>query len=445
MSATGWNRVREEAVGYLRDLIRFDTSNPPGNELPAAIFLRDILQREGIEAQIFESAPSRANLIARLHGSGEARPMLLLSHLDVVPAKADEWYLPPFSGDIVDDHIWGRGAIDCKFLTIIQLMTILLLHRQCVSLKRDVIFAATADEEAGSKWGMGWLAVHHRDLLDCEYAINEGGGVGVAFGNKRYYICQTAEKGICWLRIRAKGKAGHASMPRDDNATAVLIRALEQLSRSRLEMRVTTTAKDFIETFAKEQGLHGFLLSRGLLNPRLFPVLLPRIIKEPTVARIVYAMLHDTATPTIIKSGEIINVIPSIAEAQIDGRIVPGQTQDGFVNQIRRVVGDSIEIEVPFYAPGFEIPHDNELFKVIRDVIAVEDPDARLVPFMLTAGTDSKYLAAAGVRVYGFAPMQQQADATVTEMIHGRDERIAVENVLFGTKVLYNIVKRFCA
>ncbi|MBI2954477.1 MAG: M20/M25/M40 family metallo-hydrolase [Chloroflexi bacterium] len=444
MQALRWDLIHDEAVRYLSSLIKFDTSNPPGNELPAAHFLRDILAREGIEAQVVESSVHRGNLIARLRGAGEARPLLLLSHLDVVPADAAEWSFPPFAGDVVAGEVRGRGALDCKFLTVIQLMTMLLLKREGARLKRDVILAATADEEAGGKLGLGWLALHHRQLLECEYAINEGGGVGVVLGGRRHYVCQTAEKGNCWLRIRAQGRASHAALPRPDNPAVIVARAVERMSRTRMEMRATNTTKEFVRVLARSQRFPASLLGRGLLNRWLFPILLPHVVKDSTIANMLYAMLHDTATPTVIRSGAMINVVPSTAEAEIDGRMLPGQTSERFIRQVRKALGNAVDIEVSLDAPGYEIDPDDELFRAIQAVVVEEDPGSVVVPFMLAAGTDSKYLAAAGVRVYGFAPMRQSPDIAVTEMIHGRDERVSVENVLFGTRVLYNIVRRFC-
>ncbi|MBI4318033.1 MAG: M20/M25/M40 family metallo-hydrolase [Chloroflexi bacterium] len=444
MSGIDWQRMTDEAVGHLRALIRLNTTNPPGNELAAAKYLESILVNEGIQCQVLEAASGRGNLVARLHGSGEERPLLLLSHLDVVPADDSHWQRPPFGGELVDGFVWGRGALDCKFLVVLELMVMLLLKREGLPLTRDVVFAATADEETGGKYGLGWLGRNHRHLLECEYAINEGGGVGLLLGGRRYYVCQTAEKGVCWLRLRVRGEAGHASLPTQENPVLKLARVVDRLSRARLEMRVTPTAASFLRTFAQTQKFPARLLARGLLNRRLCPVCLPRMKVEKRIAGIVHAMLHDTATPTVVRAGELVNVVPTVAEVEVDCRLVPGQTREGFLERLRKVVGVDVEVEVALEAPGFESSHESPLYQTIADVLAEQDPGAALAPFMLTMGTDSKYLAAAGVQVYGFAPMKQEADASVLDMVHGHDERVSVENVGFGTKVLYEIVRRFC-
>jgi len=226
--------ISDMAIEFLRDLIRFDTTNPPGNELPAAQYIADTLRREGFEPVVLESAPGRGNVVARLRGDGSAGALLLMSHLDVVPADPQEWDHPPFAAELADGYIWGRGAVDTKQLTAMQMAVLLALKRENVPLKRDVIFAATADEEAGGVYGMDWLVKNHAGLVDGQYAINEGGGFGVEVSGRRFYVCQTGEKGVCWMKFTARGTPGHGSIPRGDNAVAKLCAALARLSQARL-------------------------------------------------------------------------------------------------------------------------------------------------------------------------------------------------------------------
>ncbi|MCL4424254.1 MAG: M20/M25/M40 family metallo-hydrolase, partial [Firmicutes bacterium] len=241
-----WPKALQEATGHLSRLIQFDTTNPAGNELPAAHYLAEVLRSEGLEPVVVEPAPGRGSVIARLKGTGEKPPLLLLSHLDVVPAVREGWRRDPFGGEVADGEIWGRGALDCKGLTAAWLELVLLLKRTGHPLQRDVIFAATADEEMGGTWGVKWLSENRFDLIQAEYALNEGGGSAFRIGQQTYYTYQTAEKAICWVRLRARGTGGHASIPLPDNALVYLAKAISALGTRRLPVHVTPTTPDFI-------------------------------------------------------------------------------------------------------------------------------------------------------------------------------------------------------
>lgn len=440
-----WTVVEREVVQHLQNLIRIDTTNPPGNELPAARYVADVLRGEGIAAEVLESAPQRGNVVARLGGDGSARPLLLMSHLDVVPAEPDKWAHPPFAAELVDGFIWGRGAVDTKNLTAVQLTLMLLLKREGVPLKRDVILAATADEEAGGLAGMGWLVQERPELLQAEYAINEGGGFGLNIGGRRVYVCQSAEKGVCWMKLTAEGKPGHGSTPKGDNAVATLAEAVIRLSRARLPLHVVPTVREFVQQLARLLPFPQSLILPLVLSPVFEPVVAKALAREEMLGPLLRASVRNTATPTVLNAGSKTNVIPSVAEAQVDGRLIPGQTPDDLIREIRPYIGDKIRIDIIGTSEPSEAGYQTPLYTILGDVLAEEDPGAVLLPFMITGSTDGRFLAKHGVKVYGFCPMKQDTDQSPLEMAHGHNERISVANLGFATRVLYKAILRLCS
>ncbi len=439
-----WERAEQEIVRHLQTLIRFDTTNPPGNELPAARYLVDVLEAEGIPTQVLESAPGRANVIARLKGDGSRRPLLLMSHLDVVPAEPDEWERPPFGGDVVDGFVWGRGAIDTKNLTAVELVLLLQLKRAGVPLKRDVIFAATADEEMGGAAGMGWLVEHHFDLVDAEYAINEGGGFGFEIGDKRAYVCQTAEKGVCWMRLTARGTPGHASTPKGDNAVVTLAEALTRLGQARLPMHIIPTVREFVRKVAGLLPFPQSLLMPLVLSRAAEPLVARALARDGMLGPLLGASVRNTATPTGMKAGSKTNVIPSVAEAQVDGRLIPGQTPEDLFREIRPYIGEKVDIELIGTSEPTESGYQTPFYEILRESLSEEDSGAVLVPFMIPGSTDGRFLAKRGVKVYGFFPMKQDVAESPLELAHGHNERISVANLGFAARVLHNAVVRLC-
>ncbi|MFQ6015649.1 MAG: M20/M25/M40 family metallo-hydrolase [Anaerolineae bacterium] len=444
MSAIDWDAVRDEAVRHLQQLIRFNTTNPPGNETPAAQYVAGILKEERFEPTLLESEPGRGNVVTRLKGNGQARPLLLLSHLDVVPAEADRWTHPPFSGLLVDNFVWGRGALDMKGTVVMQLMTMLLLKRQKVPLARDVILAVTADEEMGGFKGIGWLVDNHLELVEAEYALSEFGGFSMTINGKRFYPCQTAEKGVCWVRLKATGQPGHGSMPHPDNAVLKVARAVERLGRAELPLHHTASVTRFIQDMAREQSFVRSLFLRGVLNPTFSSFILNRLFPDKDQARSFHAMLHNTATPTQLKAGIKTNVIPSEAEAMVDGRLLPGQDQESFLAELRAVVGHEVELEVDTFAPPLQADADTPLFQAMAAGIHRHDAEGIVLPMLIPAATDAKHLARQGITCYGFSPMQLPPDFPFMRLAHGHDERIPVDALLFGTRVLYDVVADFC-
>ena len=442
--------VGRETEELLSQLIKIDTSNPPGNELEAAEFLAGELERDGLECQVLESEPGRGNLIARIEGSGEKPSLLLLSHLDVVPAKAEEWSVPPFSGLIKDGYIWGRGALDCKGLAVAEAMVMKLIKREGLKLRGDLIYAATADEEMGGSKGVGWLVEHHLDKIRAEYVINEGGGFSIPLEGRRIYTVQTAEKGVIWLRIKAKGRPGHGSIPGfADNAVQRMARVIEALGRHRSRIRATPTVKRFIEGLAAERGGLQRLLSRLLMNPLLADRILDRMAeRDRAMAENLRAMLRNTIAPTIIKGGVKENIIPSECEAVFDCRILPGETKETLLAEIKGVLSkagidlDKLEFEYLQTSEPTESPMDTTLYRAIEETMEELDPGSRVIPLMVTGGTDSRYLRRAGCICYGFFPIKVEEPSKLLSMVHGVDERISVENLIFSIKALYSVVRR---
>lgn len=439
-----FDQLANEATTYLRDLIRFDTTNPPGNELPAAEYLAQVLKGEGFSPVVLELASGRGNVISRLSGSGEARPLLLMSHLDVVPAEADAWTHPPFAGDQAEGFVWGRGAVDTKNLTAIELVVLLALKRSGIRLRRDIIFAATADEENGGRYGAAWLAGKHPDLIDAEFAINEGGGVGVQIGGQWFYFCQTGEKAGCRVALRTRGRPGHGSTPHNEQAVIRLAQVLTRLDKARLPMHVSATAQAMIEGLAEGLGGIQGLAMRGLLNPSFEPILLPRLPLPLEMRQYLHAMLHNTATPTILEAGTRVNVIPGMAIAHLDGRILPGQTPDSFLAELRAAIGNGVELEALHPGTPLEIPFDSSLTRVISEVMAEVDPGSKVVPLLAVGCTDARHFAPLGIQVYGFCPMRVSPGDNPARLAHAHDERISVQNLRFGVEALYRIVRRFC-
>lgn len=436
--------VADDAVKLCQALIRIDTTNPPGNERPAADLLANELAAAGIEPRILESAPGRANLIARLRGDGSKPPLLLSAHLDVVEADAAAWTRPPFSGDIVDGFLWGRGAVDMKHMAAMSVAVMTHLRRAGVKLARDLIFAAVADEEAGSDMGAAWLVENHPDLVRAEYGLGEVGGFTMHLGGATFYPVQTAEKGMAWIRARVRGTPGHGSIPRPDSAVIRLAAAIARLGETALPHHPTQVVRDFVAAAAARAPapLRPFLTR--LFSPRVAPTLL-RVLPDRALARSLGAMLANTASPTVLRAGNKINVIPGVAECEIDGRTLPGQTTADLLRELTEVLGKDVELEVMREAPPLVTePARSELFELISDVIAQRDPGALVVPFLTPGFTDGKCFARLGTKWYGFAPVKLPAGLKFADLFHGNDERIPVDGLRWGAETLADVVTRAC-
>ncbi len=440
-----WEKIQDEAVQILSAYLKIDTTNPPGRELAGARFLAGVLEKEGLPAQILESQPGRGNVFSRMQGKDGISPLILLHHIDVVPAESEKWKQAPFSGAFIDGEIWGRGAQDCKSLGVIQLFAFLLLKREGFQPRREIVYLATADEEAGGKWGVEWIFQHHPDLVKAGYVINEGGGVGMAVGGKNIYTCQTAEKGICWLKLIFRGRPGHGSVPHDDNCVVKMAKAIEKISSYRPPLRRTPTTEAFIRGIAEEQAFPRSWVLKQLLNP-LFSSWAEKRIPDAGLRGMAGAVLRNTFVPTVVQAGQKTNVIPSECSCQIDCRILPGVTPEMIQEEVKFLLACLVdEIEILQTSPASESPADNPLYRALEAGIKKADPRAKMVPTMLTGATDSRFFRENGTAAYGFQPTTPSKNLSeYLGRVHGHDERIRAKDLLFGTRVLYQVLKDFC-
>lgn len=438
---TNWNQVRDETTTHLQNLIRLETVNPPGNEAIACEYVARVLDQSGIASTILESRPGRGNIVARLKGNGQAAPLLLMAHLDVVPAEAKAWTHPPFGGVIADDYMYGRGTLDTKGLAAMEVEIMLLLKREDVTRKRDVVLMLNADEEAGGNLGAGWMVSQHADMIQSEFAINEGGGFGIEVQNRRFYAVQTGEKGTARFTMRAHGRPGHGSQPHSDNAVLKLASALRTLGEYKFPKHISNTARLFIEQISRDMPTRQRESFRALLDSDNKEDLITRLPVPESLRSMIHAMTHNTATPTVLTAGSKVNVIPSTAQAEVDARIIPGITLDEWERELRQVIPPQIEIEFQPSRMGIESTPESPLFDTMRHVIHEYDSGAECVPFLSVGATDARHVTKNGTLVYGFCPMR--GVAAEFERVHGHDERVSIDNIEFGTRVLYQVVSDF--
>jgi acetylornithine deacetylase/succinyl-diaminopimelate desuccinylase-like protein len=440
-----WETADAETVSRLQAIIRFDTRNPPGNELPLALYLEATLRAEGIETIRFEPERNRAVLVGRIRGDGTKRPVILLSHMDVVGVERARWSVDPFAGEVRDGYLYGRGAIDDKGMLAANLMTMLLIRRGVGegqrTLSRDVIFLATSDEEAGGEWGMGWLVTHHPEVLDAEFALNEGGRTRIIEGGQRYLAVQSAEKVSHVVSVTAHGSAGHAAIPLPDNAIFRLARAVETLSRYVEPVMLTEITRRFFGQLAEvwprdvEKSAMLDLVSSD-------PKRAEGGAKVLSLIPVFNAVLRNGISPTVVKGGKQFNVIPASAEAVLNVRTLPGHSIDKVVNRLRAIVSEpGISIEISHR--GEEAPAsdpDSEMFAAIAETARELDPRMAVVPYLSTGVTDSARLRTLGVKAYGVLPFPMvQSDE---ERMHGHDERVPLESLYFGTRLIYGAIER---
>ena len=440
-----WASVDAETVSRLQTIIRFDTRNPPGNELPLALYLESVLKSEGIQTALYEPEANRAQLVGRIRGTGAARPVILLAHMDVVGVERASWTHDPFEGELADGYLYGRGAIDDKGMLAANLMVMLLISRMLVQsgkkLARDVVFVATADEEAGGEWGMGWLIDHHPEVLDAEYALNEGGRTRIIEGGRTYLAVQSAEKISHVVTITAHGSAGHAAIPLADNAVFRLGRALDQLSRYSEPAMLTETTRQFFSRLSEiwpnpveKKAMTDLVASRGE-NKEDGASTLSRI-------PVFNAVLRNGISPTVLQGGKQFNVIPDSAGAVLNVRTLPGQSVDEVVERMRAAVTEpGVAFEIT--QRGQEAPASDPaspMFQAITESAHELDPGIAVVPYLSTGVTDSARLRRLGVNAYGILPFpMMQADE---ERMHGNDERVPLASLHFGTRLIYGAIER---
>jgi acetylornithine deacetylase/succinyl-diaminopimelate desuccinylase-like protein len=425
--------AEDEVVGLASDLIRIDSTNTGDpdtlvGERAAAEYVAEKLGDVGFEVTYLESgAPGRGNVIARLPGADSARGALLVhGHLDVVPADASEWSVHPFSGVVRDGYLWGRGAVDMKDMVAMIIAVARRFRRDGVTPPRDLVFAFVADEEAGGLQGAHWLVEHRRDLFEgCTEAISEVGGFSLTVREgRRLYLIQTAEKGIAWMRLRARARAGHGAVVHEDNAVTALCAAVTRLGKHRFPLVMTDSVQGFLTAVGEETGLD---FSGDNLDGA--------VAKLGALARLIGATLRDTANPTMLDAGYKANVIPSTAEAVVDCRVLPGR-QVAFEREVDELLGPDVTREWVLNLPPVETTFEGDLVGAMDAAIRREDPGARTVPYMLFGGTDAKAFSQLGMRCFGFSPLRLPPDLDFAALFHGVDERVPIDGLTFGTRVL---------
>lgn len=423
--------AQDEVVDLCRELIAIDTSNfgdhsGPGERV-AAEYVAAKLAEVGVQPAIYESHPGRSSVVARIPGADSSRaPLLIHGHLDVVPANAADWTYDPFSGEIVDGCVWGRGAIDMKNMDAMALAVLRERLRQGRTPPRDIVLAFLADEEAGGAWGAQWLVSQHPELFaDCTEAISEVGGFSLTVNDAhRLYLIETAEKGIAWLRLTAHGTAGHGSMVNRDNAVTELAEAVARLGRHEFPIHLTKTVRQFLAEVCDAYRIPFDEDNVEAAVARLGPV-----------ANMIGATLRNTVNPAVLSGGYKVNVVPGTATAEVDGRFLPGQ-EEVFLAEVDRLLGPNISREFIRHLPAVETDVEGGLVTAMGHALAAEDPGAQPVPYCLSGGTDAKSFARLGIRNYGFAPLRLPPELNFAGMFHGVDERVPVDGLQFGTRVL---------
>lgn len=427
----GLGPAEVEVVDLCRELIAIDTSNygdhsGPG-ERAAAEYVAGKLDEVGVESRIYEKHPGRSNVVARIAGEDSSRPPLLIhGHLDVVPAAAGDWTRHPFAGEIADGCVWGRGAVDMKDMDAMVLAVLRQRMREGRVPPRDIVLAFLADEEAGGTWGAQYLVDEHPDLFaDCSEAISEVGGFSFTVdGDRRLYLVETAEKGIAWMKLTARGTAGHGSMVNRENAVTELAEAVARLGRHEFPVRLTKTVRMFLEEICEAFGIEYDENDAEATVARLGPI-----------ASMIGATLRNTVNPTVLEGGYKANVIPGTATAQVDGRFLPGMEEEYFA-EIDRLLGPGVSREFIHHLPAVETDFEGGIVSAMSQSLLAEDPGAKAVPYCLSGGTDAKSFSRLGIRNYGFAPLKLPPELNFAGMFHGVDERVPVDGLRFGVRVL---------
>jgi acetylornithine deacetylase/succinyl-diaminopimelate desuccinylase-like protein len=431
--------IEDRPVELLQRLLRFDTSNPPGGERECVEWIRELLEGIGCECRVLSLDPQRPSLVARITGRGEAPPLLLQGHVDVVAARGT-WLHEPFAGELHDGYVWGRGALDMKGGVAMMLAAFMRAKVSGAPPPGDVILCVLADEEGGSELGASFLVRDHPELFaDVRYALGEFGGFTMQLAGRRFYPIMVAEKQVCWTRATIRGPAGHGSMPLRGGATGKLGRLLARLDARRLPVHVTPVARSMIEAIAAELPAALALPMRAMLKPRLTDRLLDAFGER---GRVFDPLLHNTASATILAGGEKINVIPSEISLQLDCRLLPGFGPQDVFAELRALTGVEMELEVIQYDAGAAEP-DLGLFATLADALRELDPTAKPVPLLLPAVTDGRFFSRLGIQTYGYLPMQLPQDMAFMQLIHAENERLPAAAVEFGTQAIGRVLERF--
>jgi len=427
-------------VEILQRLIRFNTTNPPGEEAECIGYIRGLLAEAGIESTVLEKTKNRPNLIARIPGAGKAPPLLLYGHVDVITTENQKWDHDPFDGQLIDGVVWGRGALDMKGGVAMMVSAFLRANAEGLQPPGDIILAIVSDEEASSDDGVKFLVEKHSDLFkDVRYAIGEFGGFSLYVGGKRFYPIMVAEKQSCQMKVTVHGQGGHGSIPVRGGAMAKLAKVLKQLDENPLPIHVTPAARLMFESMADGiGGLNGLILKQ-LANSALANSVLNLLGER---GQLFLPLLHNTVSPTILHGSSKINVIPSEASVELDGRLLPGFTPDNMLNELRSIVGNDVQLDVMQYDPGPAEPNMG-LFNTLAGILREADPDGLPIPLLLSAITDARHFSRLGIQTYGYLPMTLPDDMNFAKTIHAANERIPAAAIEFGAQAIYKALQRF--
>ncbi|MFT4950246.1 MAG: acetylornithine deacetylase/succinyl-diaminopimelate desuccinylase-like protein [Natronomonas sp.] len=434
--------LADDPVSLLQGLVRFDTTNPPGDERACVEWTERLLDAAGFETDTYASDPDRPNLVARLPGDGPASPLLLYGHVDVVPTEGQDWTHPPFAGVIEDGFVWGRGTLDMKGGVAMLLAAALRAARGEGTLAGDLMMMVVSDEEAGGEAGAAYMVEQHPELFaDIEYAIGEFGGFPMTIAGDRFYPVQLDEKAICWSQLTFSGPAGHGSTPGDGGAMADMARAVTALTGSRLPVHIVPPVEEMLEAIAAELDAETGALVRDLLDPGRTDEALATLDQE---GGMVDALLHNTVAPTVVRGGDKENVIPGEVAVTLDCRLLSGQTATDLERELRATVPDDIafEFETLRYE-AFPAETDAGLFDLLAETLETADPEGTVVPFVLPGGTDGRHLSRVGVQSYGYTPLRLPEGFSFMNTIHAADERVPVDAVSFGADRLTEVVEGY--
>ena len=432
-------QLHERPAELLAQLLRFDTTNPPGGERECIAWAQALLERLGVQVRVLAKEPERPNLLARLSGRGARPPLLLQGHVDVVPARG-EWEHPPFAGELAGGYLWGRGALDMKGGVAMMLAAFMRVAAAGPEPPGDVILCLLSDEEAGSDLGANYLVTAHPELFaDVRYALGEFGGFTMDLAGRRFYPIMVAEKQVCWTLARIRGPAGHGSLAVRGGAAGKLGQLLSRLDRRRLPVHVTPVVRSMVEAIAAELPAAMALPLRGLLRPALSDRLLDMLGER---ASLFDPLLHNTAKANIIAAGEKINVVPGEASVQLDCRLLPGFAPEDLFSELLSLSGLELELEVIRHDPVEAAP-DLGMFDTLAGALRELDPRAKPVPMLMPGATDGRFFARLGIQTYGFLPMPLPAELHFMRLIHAENERVPVEAIEFGTRAIVRVLERF--
>jgi acetylornithine deacetylase/succinyl-diaminopimelate desuccinylase-like protein len=437
---------QEESLAHFKNLLRFRTINPPGDEMPALLYLKEIFDNEGIENWLFDTEKNRGNLVAKIKGDGSEKPLHISSHVDVVPVEEDKWDLPPFGGEEKDGFVYGRGTIDMKNHTAMCLQTMLTAKRENWPLKRDLIFSAVSDEEDGSYAGMDDLVNNHADLIQAEYYLGEVGGATMYAWGKPFYPVQIGEKGVFWLKVFLEGEAGHGSVPRPHNVHFRLAKFLMDLKKTP-KCHLTNSYKAFIKQLITLAPPAEKTMLKVLQTPfaaRALHQVSRALGDSGTSASNLLATVTNTVNPTGLKSGKKHNVVPSSLEVKLDCRVLPGFSKEDVINEIESKTGERLKYELIESQPGHEGDPNTPVFKIIERVLKEKHPEAITIPSLSVGFTDACRVVKLGTKCYGFTPVKLPPSENFSELFHGHNERIPVEGFHWGVEALQEVCRRIC-